>query len=62
LGGPKDWEEKEFSVENLPTYYGDVSYSYDPHKKTVTVSLDKTTGRECEIISCLPFDVQIIKE
>jgi hypothetical protein len=62
LGIPSDWEDKEFSVKNLPTYYGNVSYRYKPDAKTINFSIDKTTECECEIISCMPFNVQIIKE
>jgi len=60
MGVPSEWENKEFSVRNLPTYYGNISYSYKPETHIITISFDKKN--ECRIISCLPFNVQIIKE
>jgi hypothetical protein len=57
LGVPKEWADKGFYVENMPTYYGNISYRYIPEKKTILVSLEKTAV--CEIIACFPFDVLI---
>ncbi|WP_148257661.1 hypothetical protein [Leadbettera azotonutricia] len=56
-GVPKSWMDKPFSIDNFPTYYGVISYSYTPKDKKVKVHLNKTS--ECKIISCFLGDVNI---
>ena len=58
-GIPSEWVDKEFSIENFPTYYGNISYFYKPESQALIVSINETS--KCKIISCLPFDVHIIK-
>jgi hypothetical protein len=41
LGVPAGWLDKPFGVQNLPTHFGSVSYRYDPHAHTVTVSTER---------------------
>jgi hypothetical protein len=56
-GVPESWMDKPFSIDNFSTYYGIISYSYNPTDKKVKVHLNKTDS--CKIISCFPGDVSI---
>jgi hypothetical protein len=56
-GVPESWMDKPFSIENFPTYYGDISYQYDPLQKTVNVQLKRTA--DCEIVSKFPVEVKL---
>jgi len=57
IGIPESWMNKPFSIENFPTYYGEISYSYDPKEKTINVVMNKTA--ECRIIPKFPSEVTV---
>lgn len=40
-GIPEAWLKQSFSIKNLPTYFGRLSYSYDPGTATVKVSCER---------------------
>ncbi len=56
-GVPKEWMEYPFSIEKFPTYYGEISYHYNPVSKTLTVHLEKTA--ECEVRCCLIGEIAV---
>lgn len=40
-GIPKAWLNQAFSVQNLPTYFGNLSFSYQPGDKALTVQVER---------------------
>lgn len=52
IGVPEEWMDKPFSIKNFPTYYGEISYNYDPKQRKVYVHLEKTA--DCRIVSDFP--------
>ena len=40
-GIPASWLDKPFSIENLPTYFGSLSFSYDPSGKVLSVQVER---------------------
>lgn len=59
-GIPKSWEEHDFEVENIPTYYGKVSFSYQADGRILKVELG--AGSSVPVIHELPFDGKIRME
>jgi len=49
-GIPKDWMDKPFSVVNLPTHFGKLSFKYEPIGKTVSLQI------ECQPRDGVEFD------
>jgi hypothetical protein len=40
-GIPASWMDKPFTVRHMPTYFGEVSLSYDPQLKELQVSVER---------------------
>ena len=40
-GVPKDWMTNPFSVKDMPTYFGKLSFEYEPVGKTVSVQIER---------------------
>lgn len=57
-GVPEAWMSQPFSVENLPTYFGRVSFQYDPARKTLSVTAEHPPAGG--IRSELPADVKLV--
>lgn len=55
MGLPDAWKDTPFEVTNLPTYFGRVSFKYQPRERLLLV----TTEQACELVSELPFPVHI---
>jgi hypothetical protein len=55
MGVPDAWKDTPFEVTNLPTYFGRVSFRYQPEDRLLLVA----TERACELESELPFQVQV---
>jgi len=60
LGVPAAWMDQPFSVKNMATHFGNVSYRYDPQAHTVTVS----SGRPVPggVRSAFPGEVRVVQE
>ena len=41
-GIPKSWMDQPFSIENMPTHFGKLSFKYEPVGKTVSVQIERT--------------------
>ena len=48
-GVPKDWMGEPFAVENMPTYFGKLSFQYEPAGKTLSVQIERTPPGGIEI-------------
>lgn len=59
-GVPVHWQHHAFSVENLPTYFGVVSFTYAPKSGELSVRLARKEA--CTVRSALPFSAQIVLE
>lgn len=57
-GVPASWMTQPFSVKNLPTYFGRVSFDYDPGRPALTVTVEHPPAGG--IRSELPQPVQIV--
>jgi hypothetical protein len=53
-GVPKAWLEKSFAVENMPTHFGKLSFSYEPAGKTVSVEIERIPPGGIEVDFPLP--------
>jgi hypothetical protein len=60
LGVPQSWMDKPFSVTDLPTHFGRVSYSYDPLKRSIMVSAERPVPGG--IRSAFPCNVQVTRQ
>lgn len=52
-----EWECSSFEVKDIPTYFGKVSFSYNPDRKLLTVCTE--AGCSAEITHELPFEANI---
>ena len=57
-GIPENWLDSDFSMKNVPTYFGKVSFAYSAKSKTLTV---KTENPEIKVKHELLGDVKIIR-
>jgi len=57
-GVPVEWMNEEFSIDQFPTYYGEVSYRYDPKSRSVFVSVAQT--HPYQILADFPMAVDIV--
>jgi hypothetical protein len=55
-GIPAAWQDKPFAVKNLPTYFGRLSYSYEPASRRLSVTVERMP--QGGVSADLPFAVE----
>lgn len=58
-GVPQSWLDKPFGVQNLPTYFGKLSYSYDPAAKKLTVEVERQPANGVQATFPAEIDLKV---